>query len=118
MNEAANIHYMTGGQTRVPVVFHVNHGIRGGGAAQHSHSPQAMLWNTPGLEIMHAVERRRDVQGLIRTAVAAENPVIWVDHVRLFDLVGDGARGAVRDPVRRGATSSAPAPTSRSSRRR
>jgi pyruvate dehydrogenase E1 component beta subunit len=87
VNEAANIHFMTGGQTRVPVVFHVNHGIRGGGAAQHSHSPQAMLWNTPGLQIM-TPSSPRDVRGLIHTAVASDNPVFWADHVRLFDVTG------------------------------
>src|SRR5262245_55727398 len=42
-NEAANAFSMSGGQTRVPVVFHLFHGLRGGGAAQHSASPQAML---------------------------------------------------------------------------
>ena len=87
VNEAANIHYMTGGQTRVPVVFHVNHGIRGGGAAQHSHSPQAMLWNTPGLQIM-LPSSARDVRGLIHTAVESDNPVFWADHVKLFDYEG------------------------------
>src|SRR5687767_1555297 len=39
-NEAANAYYMSGGQTRVPVVFHIFHGLRGGGAAQHSGSPR------------------------------------------------------------------------------
>ena len=87
VNEAANIHYMSGGQTRVPMVFHFNHGIRGGGAAQHSHSPQAMLWNTPGLEIM-APSTPRDVIGLVNTAAASDNPTAWVDHVRLFDTRG------------------------------
>ena len=38
VNEAANAFYMSGGQTRVPVVFHVAHGLRGGGGSQHSHS--------------------------------------------------------------------------------
>ena len=60
---------MTGGQTSVPVVFHVNHGIRGGGAAQHSHSPQGMLMQVPGLQIM-TPSSPRDVRGLIHTAVA------------------------------------------------
>ncbi len=87
-NEAANIHYMSGGKTRVPAVFHLNHGIRGGGAAQHSHSPQAMLWNTPGLEIM-TPSSPYEVKGLIKTAVASENPTMWVDHVGLFDLTED-----------------------------
>ncbi len=87
VNEAANIHYMTGGQTRVPMVIHVNHGIRGGGAAQHSHSPQAMLMNTPGIQIM-TPSTPRDVRGLLHTAVASDNPVLWADHVKLFDTIG------------------------------
>ena len=87
VNEAVNVHYMTGGQTRVPMVIHVNHGIRGGGAAQHSHSPQAMLMNTPGLKIM-TPSSPRDVRGLLHTAVADDNPVLWADHVKLFDTTG------------------------------
>lgn len=86
-NEAANAHYMSGGQIQVPVVFHILHGIRGGGAAQHSHSPQAMLWNTPGLQIVLPASPQ-DVKGLLKAAVASDNPTIFVDHVKLFELVG------------------------------
>ena len=92
VNEAANAFYMTGGQTRVPIVFHLLHGLRGGGAAQHSHSPQAMLWNTPGLEIM-LPSSPRDVKGLLKSAVRSDNPTIFVDHVRLFDLEGPVPHG-------------------------
>jgi pyruvate dehydrogenase E1 component beta subunit len=88
LNEAANTYYMTGGQTKVPVVFHMLHGIRGGGAAQHSHSLQAMLWNTPGLEIM-LPSTPRDVKGLLKTAVRSENPTIFVDHAKLFEVKGE-----------------------------
>jgi pyruvate dehydrogenase E1 component beta subunit len=87
VNEAANAHYMTGGQTRVPVVFHILHGIRGGGASQHSHSPQAMLWNTPGLEIM-LPSSPGDVKGLLKTAVRSDNPTIFVNHAKLFEVSG------------------------------
>jgi acetoin:2,6-dichlorophenolindophenol oxidoreductase subunit beta len=87
-NEAANAFYMSGGQTRVPVVFHLFHGIRGGGAAQQSASPPAMLWNNPGLEIV-LPSSPRDVKGLLKTAVASDNPTIFVDHVQLLDLKGD-----------------------------
>src|SRR5581483_8267390 len=52
VNEAANAISMSCGRLRLPLVFHFLHGLRGGGGAQHSHSPQAMLWNTPGLQIM------------------------------------------------------------------
>lgn len=87
VNEAANAFYMSGGQTRAPVVFHLFHGIRGGGAAQHSASPQAMLWNCPGLEIV-LPSSPRDVKGLLKTAVASGNPTIFVDHVRLLETRG------------------------------
>jgi pyruvate dehydrogenase E1 component beta subunit len=87
-NEAANAYSMSGGQTRVPVVFHLFHGLRGGGAAQHSGSPQAMLWNCPGLEIV-IPSSPRDVKGLLKTAVASDNPTIFVDHTRLLDIRGD-----------------------------
>jgi len=87
-NEAANAFYMSAGQTRVPVVFHLFHGLRGGGAAQHSASPQAMLWNNPGLEIV-LPSSPRDVKGLLKTAVASDNPTIFVDHVQLLDVRGE-----------------------------
>jgi len=87
-NEAANAYSMSGGQTRVPVVFHLFHGLRGGGAAQHSGSPQAMLWNCPGLEIV-IPSSPRDVKGLLKTAVASDNPTVFVDHTKLLDLRGD-----------------------------
>ena len=87
-NEAANAYSMSGGQTRVPVVFHLFHGLRGGGAAQHSGSPQAMLWNCPGLEIA-IPSSPRDVKGLLKTAVASDNPTIFVDHTKLLEIRGD-----------------------------
>src|ERR671922_612235 len=87
-NEAANAYYMSAGQTRVPVVFHLFHGLRGGGAAQHSASPQAMLWNNPGLEIV-LPSSPKDVKGLLKNAVATDNPTIFVDHTRLLDTRGE-----------------------------
>lgn len=87
-NEAANVHYTTGGQTSVPAVFHLLCGIRGGGAPQHSSSPQSMFWNVPGLEIMLPATPY-DLKGLMRTAVASNNPTIFIDNTRLFDIEGD-----------------------------
>jgi len=97
VNEAANARYMSGGQFAVPAVFHILHGLRGGGAAQHSHSPQAMLWNTPGLEIMLPASPA-DVKGLLKTAVGSDNPTIFVDHARLFELKGPVPEGDFRIP--------------------
>ena len=86
-NEAANVLYMSGGQVRAPVVFHLLHGLRGGGAAQHSASPQAMLWNCPGLEIV-LPSSPRDVKGLLKAAVNSDNPTVFIDHSGLFDIEG------------------------------
>jgi len=87
VNEAANAFYMSGGHTRAPVVFHLLHGLRGAGAAQHSHSPQAMLWNCPGLKIV-LPSSPRDVKGLLKTAAASDSPTVFIDHVLLFDFTG------------------------------
>jgi pyruvate dehydrogenase E1 component beta subunit len=88
VNEAAVAHFMSGGQVRVPVVYHMLHGLRGGGAAQHSGSPQAMLWNAPGLEIVLPASPY-DVKGLIRSAIRSDNPTVLVNHARLMNLEGE-----------------------------
>jgi pyruvate/2-oxoglutarate/acetoin dehydrogenase E1 component len=87
INEAAVAHYMSGGQVKVPAVFHMLHGLRMGGAAQHSGSPQAMLWNAPGLEIV-LPSSPHDVKGLLRTAIKSDNPTVFIDHARLLDIEG------------------------------
>lgn len=83
VGEAAVARLMSGGQVTAPVVYHALHGLRGGGAAQHSASPQAMLWNAPGLEIV-APSSPRDVKGLIREALKTENPTVFLDHAKLM----------------------------------
>jgi pyruvate dehydrogenase E1 component beta subunit len=90
VNEAAVAHYMSGGRITVPVTFHLLHGVRGGGAAQHSHSPQAMMCNAPGLEIV-VPATAADVYGLVRTAFASPNPTVVVSHAKLLGIEGEVA---------------------------
>lgn len=97
VNEAANHHYMSGGRVRVPVVFHILAGARGAGASQHSHAPQAMLMNTPGLKIF-CPSTPADVAGLLRTAVSDPNPCVFVDHIHLFPIEGEVPEGAAAIP--------------------
>ncbi|MCC6780689.1 MAG: alpha-ketoacid dehydrogenase subunit beta, partial [Hyphomicrobiales bacterium] len=92
VNEAAVAHYMSNGKVRVPVVYHMLHGLRGGGAAQHSQSPQAMLWNAPGLEIVVPASPY-DVKGLLRSAIRSNNPTVFIDHARLMNIEGDVPEG-------------------------
>jgi acetoin:2,6-dichlorophenolindophenol oxidoreductase subunit beta len=88
INEAGNAHYMTGGQINVPVMFHMLHGLRGGSAAQHGGSPQAMLWNCPGLEIV-LPSSPRDAKGLLLSAIRSPNPTVFVSHAKLLGLEGE-----------------------------
>jgi pyruvate dehydrogenase E1 component beta subunit len=88
IHEAATAHSMSGGQIKVPIVFHMYHGLRGGGSAQHSLSPQAMVANNPGLYVMQPTSPR-DAKGMLRTALKGSNPVVWIDHGKLLGQTGE-----------------------------
>ena len=88
VNEAAVAHYMSNGQVSVPVTFHMYHGVRGGGGAQHSASPQGMFANVAGLEVV-LPSTPADVKGLIRTALKSDNPTIFINHTALMGIEGE-----------------------------
>ena len=88
IHEAAVAHSMSGGQIKVPAVFHMYHGLRGGGSGQHSLSPQSMIANNAGLMLMQPT-CPRDVKGMLRAALKCDNPVVWVDHAALLGTTGD-----------------------------
>ena len=92
IHEAGAAHYMSNGRVKVPVVFHVAHGLRGGGSVQHSVSPQAMLWNAPGIEIAMP-SCPADAKGLMRTAIKSDNPTVFIDHQRLGRRKGEVPEG-------------------------
>jgi acetoin:2,6-dichlorophenolindophenol oxidoreductase subunit beta len=96
INEAAVSYYMSGGRISVPVTFHLLHGVRGGGAPQHSHSPQSMMCNAPGLEIA-VPATAADVYGLVRTALESANPTVIVSHAKLLGI--EGAVPAEKKPI-------------------
>lgn len=100
IHEAGAAHAMSGGQIRVPVVFHMYHGIRGGGSGQHSLSPQSMYANNAGLMVMQPTSPR-DVKGMLRAAVRGSNPVIWVDHAALLGRKGEVPDGDYEIPLGR-----------------
>jgi pyruvate/2-oxoglutarate/acetoin dehydrogenase E1 component len=89
VNEAAVACYGSAGQVTAPVVFHMLTGIRGAGAVQHSHAPQAMFCNAPGLQVV-APGSPADARGLMRTvALRSNNPTIFIDHQRLQGITGE-----------------------------
>jgi pyruvate dehydrogenase E1 component beta subunit len=87
INEASVVHYLSNGKLTAPVTFRIQHGMRGGGV-QHSLSPQSMLWNIPGLEIV-IPSTPYDMKGLTRRAMKSPNPTIIFDHIKLFGVAGE-----------------------------
>src|SRR4051812_2987232 len=99
VNEAALMRYMSGGQMSVPIVFHFYVGLRPGAAAQHSQSPQAMLCNAPGLVVV-APGTARAAYEVMQTAIASDDPVVYVDSLKLHADIGDVQTGSKPQPVR------------------
>jgi pyruvate dehydrogenase E1 component beta subunit len=98
VNEAGNAHYMSGGQITAPVIYHLFHGIRGGGGPQHSHSPQAMYANAAGLQILLPASPA-DMQGLLRTAFKSNNPTLLFSHTKLLGVTGAVPEGDFAIPL-------------------
>jgi acetoin:2,6-dichlorophenolindophenol oxidoreductase subunit beta len=88
VNEAAIACYGSGGRVTAPVVFHMLTGIRGAGGVQHSHAPQSMFCNAPGLQVV-APATPADARGLMKTAALySSNPTVYIDHSRLQGFKG------------------------------
>src|SRR5207248_10514547 len=86
------------GQTAVPIVFRMLYGIRGAGAVQHSGSPQAWYWNTPGLQVAMP-GTPADVKGLMRwAALRSRNPTVFLNHQKLMETEGPVPDGPVDLP--------------------
>jgi pyruvate dehydrogenase E1 component beta subunit len=87
INQMAKIHYMFGGRGKVPMVLRVNIGAGRGTAAQHSQSFHALFLHIPGL-IVVTPSNPYDAKGLMNTAIQDENPVIFVEHKKLYAVKG------------------------------
>ena len=99
VNEAALMRYMSGGQMSVPITFHMYVGLRAGAAAQHSQSPQAMLCNAPGLVVV-APGTAQGAFSVMLTATTSDDPVMYVDSLKLHAEEGDVNVDGVAGPIR------------------
>jgi acetoin:2,6-dichlorophenolindophenol oxidoreductase subunit beta len=85
-NQAAKIHYMFGGKATVPLVIRTPGGGGTGAAAQHSQSLEAILNHIPGLKVIMP-STPYDAKGLLISAIADPNPVIFIEHKLLYKKV-------------------------------
>jgi acetoin:2,6-dichlorophenolindophenol oxidoreductase subunit beta len=78
VNQAAKVHYMSGGKWNVPMVVRTTMGATRRSAAQHSQSLQAWFSHVPGLKVV-LPSTPYDAKGLLKTAIRDDNPVIFFE---------------------------------------
>jgi pyruvate/2-oxoglutarate/acetoin dehydrogenase E1 component len=88
VNHAAHIHYMFGGQARVPLVVRMPQGAGHQLGPTHSHSLEAMFLHVPGL-LVAVPSTAEDARGLLKAAIRDENPVIFIEHESLYGVRGE-----------------------------
>jgi len=88
VNHAAHIHYMFGGQVRVPLVVRMPQGAGHQLGPTHSHCLEALFMHVPGL-LVAVPSTAADAKGLLKAAIRDDNPVIFIEHESLYGLRGE-----------------------------
>jgi acetoin:2,6-dichlorophenolindophenol oxidoreductase subunit beta len=87
VNQAAKIHYMSGGKLKVPMVLRTTLGATRRSAAQHSQSLHAWLSHIPGLKVA-VPSTPYDAKGLLKSAIRDDNPVVFFEDKMMYQLKG------------------------------
>ena len=87
VNQAAKVHYMSGGKLRVPLVIRTTMGATRRSAAQHSQSLCAWVAHVPGLKVA-LPSTPADAKGLLKTAIRDDNPVVFFEDKMMYQLKG------------------------------
>jgi pyruvate dehydrogenase E1 component beta subunit len=88
VNGAALLHHMSGGQFSVPLVIRMATGAGRQVAAQHSHSFEGWYAHVPGIRIV-APATVQDARGMLAAALADPDPVLYFEHVQLYNMEGE-----------------------------
>ena len=87
VNQAAKIHYMSGGKWKVPMVMRATLGATRRSAAQHSQSLHAWFCHIPGLKVV-LPSTPYDAKGLMKTAIRDDNPVVFFEDKMMYKMKG------------------------------
>ncbi len=87
VNQAAKVHYMSGGTWKVPMVLRTTLGATRRSAAQHSQSLHAWLSHVPGLKVV-LPSTPYDAKGLLKTAIRDDNPVVFFEDKMMYKQKG------------------------------
>jgi len=87
VNQAAKVHYMSGGKWKVPMVLRTTLGATRRSAAQHSQSLHAWLSHVPGLKVV-LPSTPYDAKGLLKSAIRDDNPVVFFEDKMMYRQKG------------------------------
>jgi pyruvate dehydrogenase E1 component beta subunit len=88
LNQTAKFRYMFGGKARTPLVIRAMFGAGFSAGAQHSQCLYSFFTHIPGLKVV-IPSSPYDAKGLLIQAIRDEDPVIFLEHTKLYDLEGD-----------------------------
>jgi pyruvate dehydrogenase E1 component beta subunit len=98
VNEAPKLHYMFGGQFKVPMVIRAT----GGGGRQlgatHSQTPDVVFAHFPGLKVI-SPGTPADAKGLLKSAIRSDDPVMFLEHATLYQWRGEVPEGDYTTPI-------------------
>src|SRR5690242_19964596 len=86
-NQAAKVHYMSGGKWKVPMVMRTTLGATRRSAALHSQSLHAWFSHIPGLKVV-LPSTPYDAKGLLKSAIRDDNPVVFFEDKMMYRLKG------------------------------
>ncbi len=98
VNHAAKLHYMSGGQLKIPLTVRVQCGISGAMGAHHSQSLESWLAHVPGLKVVMPATPA-DAKGLLKSAIRDDNPVVFIEHRGLYWSKGEVPAGEASVPI-------------------
>jgi acetoin:2,6-dichlorophenolindophenol oxidoreductase subunit beta len=98
VNQAAKIHYMSGGKLSVPLVLRTTLGATRRSAAQHSQSLHAWVSHIPGLKVA-VPATPYDAKGLLKSAIRDDNPVVFFEDKMMYQLKGPVPREEYTIPL-------------------
>ena len=99
VSEAARMRYRSNNAFGCPVVFRAPYGGSHGTALYHSQSIEAFYSHVPGIKVV-APSTPADAKGLLKAAVRDPDPVMFLEHKRMYRIVkGDVPEGDHLVPI-------------------
>jgi pyruvate dehydrogenase E1 component beta subunit len=97
-NNCGMLHYTSGGQYRVPIVIRGPGGVGKQLGAEHSQRLESYFQSIPGVQIV-ACSTVKNAKSLLKSAIRSSNPVIFFEHVLLYNLKGEAGSAEEVSPL-------------------